>query len=114
MLMCTDNILNLLQDDVNVYRSIPPMPDIDCSSHLMPSTCPLAITTTSEEEEGDETDDDRTLSEVIKGKSIKTSQEGASSPGGDLLPNHPKGPRAATRKRRASASPGGVEDEIPR
>jgi hypothetical protein len=38
----------------------------------MPSTCPLSIAATSEEEEGDETNDDRTLSEVIKGKSMKT------------------------------------------
>jgi hypothetical protein len=78
-LMCTDNILNLLQDDVNVYRSMPPMPDIDSPSHLMPSTRPLAIATTSKEEDGDETDDDGALSEVIKGKSMKTSQEGKSS-----------------------------------
>jgi hypothetical protein len=71
--------------------------DIDRPSHMMPSTRPLAITVTSEEEEGDEIDDDRTLAEVIKGKSLKTSEKGASSLGGDLLPNHPKGPRAATR-----------------
>jgi hypothetical protein len=49
------------------------MPDIDRPSHLMPSTHPLAITASSEEEEGDETDDERTLAEVIKGKSMKTS-----------------------------------------
>jgi hypothetical protein len=82
MLTCTDNILDLLQDDINVYRSMPPMPHIDCPSHLMPSTHLLAIAATSEEEEADETDDDRPLSEVIKGRSMKTSQEGASSPSG--------------------------------
>ncbi|RLM64990.1 hypothetical protein C2845_PM16G04080 [Panicum miliaceum] len=102
------------QDDVNLYRSMPLMPDIYRPSHLMPSTRPLAIAATSEEEKGDETDDDRPLSEVIKGKSIKTSQEGASSPGGAFFPDHPKGPRAATRKRKASASPGSAEEEIPR
>jgi hypothetical protein len=73
MLTCTDNNLNLLEDDVNVYISMPPMPDIDRPSHLMPSTHPLAIAASSEEEEGDETDDDRTLAKVIKGKSMKTS-----------------------------------------
>jgi hypothetical protein len=62
----------MLQDDINVYRSMPPMTDIERPSHLMPSTCPLSIAATSEEEEGDETNDDRTLSEVIKGKSMKT------------------------------------------
>jgi hypothetical protein len=51
---------------------MPQMQDIDRPSHLMSSTCPLAIAATSEEEEGDETNDDRTLSEVIKGKSMKT------------------------------------------
>jgi hypothetical protein len=39
----------------------------------MPSTCPLAIAATSEEEESDKTDDDHTMSIVIKGKSMKTS-----------------------------------------
>ena len=28
----------LLQDDVNVYRSSPPLPGIFCPSHLVPST----------------------------------------------------------------------------
>jgi hypothetical protein len=39
----------------------------------MHSTHPLAIPASSEEEEGDETDSDRTLAEVIKSKSMKTS-----------------------------------------
>jgi hypothetical protein len=56
-----------------MYRSMPPMPDIERLSHLMPSTRPLAIIASSEEEEGDETDSDRTLAEVIKGKSMKAS-----------------------------------------
>ncbi|RLN00122.1 hypothetical protein C2845_PM06G26450 [Panicum miliaceum] len=65
--------LKPVRDDVNVYRSMPPMPNIDFPSHLMPSTRPLAIAATIEKEEGDETDDNRTLAEVIKGKSMKTS-----------------------------------------
>jgi hypothetical protein len=73
MLSCIDNILNLLQDDINVYRSMPQMQDIDRPSHLMSSTCPLAIAATSEEDEGDEIDDYYPLSEMIKGKSMKTS-----------------------------------------
>jgi hypothetical protein len=90
------------------------MPDINSPSHLMPSTRPLAIAATSEEEEGDETNNDCPLSQVIKGKSMKISQESATSPGGAFLPDHPKGPRAATRKRRANAYLGSAEDEIPR
>jgi hypothetical protein len=52
---------------------MPQMQDIDRPSHLMSSTCPLAIAATSEEDEGDEIDDYYPLSEMIKGKSMKTS-----------------------------------------
>jgi hypothetical protein len=85
---------------------MPLMLNINRPSHLMPSTRPLAIAASSEEDEGDKTDDDRTLAEVIKGKSMKTSQEGASSPGGDLLSSHPKKPQVTTRKHRASTFAG--------
>jgi hypothetical protein len=67
------NLGILLQDDVNVYRSMPPMPDNERPSHLMPSNRPLANTASSEEEEDDETDSGRTLTEVIKGKSKKAT-----------------------------------------
>jgi hypothetical protein len=90
------------------------MSDIERSSHLMTSTHPLSIPASSKEEEGDETDSDRTLAKVIKSKSMKTSQEGTSSPGGDLLPSHPKKPRVTTCKRRASASLGGDYEETPK
>jgi hypothetical protein len=63
----------------------------------MPSTYPLAIAASSEEDEGDESDSERTLAEVIKGKSRKTSHECASSPSGDLLPSNPKKPRVTAR-----------------
>jgi hypothetical protein len=69
------------------------MPDIDCPSHMMPSR-PAIDSESVEDDEG--TNDNRTLAEVIEGKKTKTPQEGQSSPGGDPLPNHPKGPRAAT------------------
>ncbi|RLM55509.1 hypothetical protein C2845_PM10G13510 [Panicum miliaceum] len=55
--------------------------NIEHPSRLMPSTRPLAIAASSEEEDGDETDSERTLTEVIKGKSRKTSQEGLEEPG---------------------------------
>jgi hypothetical protein len=100
-----------LQDDINVYRSTHPMPDIERPSHLMPSR-PPAVFVSEEDNEG--TDDDRTLSDVMKGKKAKTSQEGQSSSGSDSLPSHPKGLRATTRKCKASAVSGGNEDERPR
>jgi hypothetical protein len=108
------NLGILLHDDVNVYSSMPPMPNIKHPSHLMPSTRPLATTASGEEEDGDEIDSNRTLAEVIKSKSMKTSQEGASSPGGNLLPSHPKKPRITARKRRPSALPGGDDEETPK
>jgi hypothetical protein len=85
--MCTYNNLNLLQDDVNVYRSMPSMPDIYHLSHLMPSR-PTIDSESMEDDEG--TDDDRTFAEVIKGIKTKTAQKSQSSPGGDPMPNHPR------------------------
>jgi hypothetical protein len=90
------------------------MPDIERPSHLMPSTHPLAIPASSEEEESDETNSDCILAEVIKDKSMKTSHKGVSPPGGDLLPSHPKKPRVTAQKCRASALPGGDDEETPR
>jgi hypothetical protein len=67
------NLGILLQDNINVYRSMPPMPDIDRLSHLMLSR-PTIDSEGREDDEG--TDDDRILAEVTKGKKTKTSQEG--------------------------------------
>jgi hypothetical protein len=52
---------------------MPPIADIEHPSHLIPSTCPLAIAASNKEEEGHETDSERTLAEVIKGKTRKMS-----------------------------------------
>jgi hypothetical protein len=95
------------------------MLDIDRLSHIMPSAFqapkisrPTIDPVSGEEYEG--TNDDRTLAEVMKSKKAKTSQEDTNSPGGDLLPNHPKKLRATARKRKASASLGRDEDETPK
>jgi hypothetical protein len=48
-------------------------------------------------EDNEGVDDDRTLVEVMKGKRTRTSQEGMSSPGGDLLPSHPKNRESETQ-----------------
>jgi hypothetical protein len=101
----------LLQDDINVYRSMPPMPDIERPSHLMPSRPPVVSIS---EEDSESTDDAHTLADVMKGKKVKTSQEGQSSTSGDSLSSHPKGLRAATRKCKGSVVSSGNEDETPR
>jgi hypothetical protein len=64
-------------------------------------------------EEDDEAEDDRTLAEVIKNKKATASQEGMSSPGDALFPGHRKKKRIAFRKRKASASPSGNDDNVP-
>jgi hypothetical protein len=87
---------------------MPPMLDIEHSSHLMPSR-PIVD---SVDDEG--IDDNCTFADVMKGKKAKASQEDQSSPSGDSLPSHPKGLRAVTRKRKASIISGGDEDETSR
>jgi hypothetical protein len=106
-ILCSDLVLTdleiLLQDDVNVYRSMPLMPDLQCPDHMMPSTFrvpktsrPIIDPVSGEKDEV--TDDDRTLAEVIKRKRTRTSQESMSSFGGDF-PSHSKKPRVASQKR---------------
>jgi hypothetical protein len=76
-ILCSNLVLTyleiLLQDNVNVYRSMPSMPDLQHPDHMMPSAFrapktsrPTIDPVSGEEDEG--TDDDRTLAEVIKGK----------------------------------------------
>jgi hypothetical protein len=109
----------LSQDDVNVYKSMPPIPDIDCPIHTLSSahqppkiSCPSHDPVSEEEDEG--TDDGRTLVEVIRSNKAKTSKEGASSLGDDLLPSHSSKQRVTARKHKTSASPGGDEDKTPK
>jgi hypothetical protein len=66
------------------------------------------------EEEDEDTDDDRTLVDLKTKREPSTSQEGASSPGGELFPSHPKKPRVTARKRKATTVAGGDDDEQPR
>jgi hypothetical protein len=95
------------------------MLDIDRSSHTLSSahrppkiSRPSHDLVSEEEEEG--TDNDCTLAEVIRSKKTSATQEGASSPGGDLFPSHPKEARVAARKRKTSASPRVNDDGTPR
>jgi hypothetical protein len=89
-----------------MYKSMPPMPDIECPCHLLPSAFQKPISNADidpiNSEEDQDSNDSRPLAEVMKGKGKKTTQESADSPGGDLLPSHPRGPRATDRKRKAS------------
>jgi hypothetical protein len=87
------------------------MPNIERPRHLLLSVFqkPIShadIDPTSTEEYQD-SDDDRPLDEVMKGKGKKTIQESTDSLHGDLLPGHPWGLRAIARKCKANISPGG-------
>jgi hypothetical protein len=69
-----------LQDHTNLYRISPPIPKIERSTHLKPSTHQPAVISrpahnpvSGEKDEG--TDDDRTLAELQKRKGTSTSQE---------------------------------------
>jgi hypothetical protein len=88
---------HLSQDDINIYRSMPPMPDIDRPRHKLPTahrntTYHPNVDPVSEEVAG--TDGDRTLVN-LKRKKRSNYCPGRSklSPGGELLPSHPKKPR---------------------
>jgi hypothetical protein len=92
------------------------MSNIERPRHTLPSAHqppfnfrPAQDLVSGEEEE--QSDDHRTLAEVIRSNKIGTSQEGSNSP--NLLPSHPKKARVTTRKRRASASPSD-SDSTPR
>jgi hypothetical protein len=45
-------------------------------------------------EDDQDSNDNRPLAEVTKGKGKKTAQESADSPGGDLFPGHPWGSKS--------------------
>jgi hypothetical protein len=104
-------LLILLQQDVDVYTSMPPMPNITCPQHLQPSAYQKPVFHPSYDpvsiDNNQDSDVGHTLAKVIKGEGKKTAQERESSPSDDLFPSHPQGPRATAQKHKASASPAG-------
>lgn len=62
-------------------------------------------------EEDEESNDDCTLAELQRKKAMSTSQEGVSSPCGQLFPSPPKKPRVAARKRKSAAIAGSRDDD---
>jgi hypothetical protein len=96
-----------LQDHANLYRSSPPLPEIEHLGNLKPSAYhPHRIKHRSInpviDDEGDDTDDDLTLVDFLKKSSMSIAQEDTSLPGGELLPIHPKKPRVTALKRKAT------------
>jgi hypothetical protein len=61
----------VLQQDMDVYRSMPPMLDIICPRHLQPSAYQKSVLHPSYDsvsiDDDQDSDDGRTLVEVIKG-----------------------------------------------
>ncbi|RLM58638.1 hypothetical protein C2845_PM18G06060 [Panicum miliaceum] len=92
---------------INLYRSSPPLPEIPCLDHLMPS----AYITSREyrpafdldcEYKCSDTDGDLTLADRQKMSNKDTAQAVSNIPGGGSLPSHPRKPRVTTRKHRAT------------
>lgn len=81
---------------------MPPMPDIDRPCHTLPTAHGNAtylpnVDPVSEEEAG--TDGDRTLVNLKSKKRSKyRPRRSKLSPGGELLPSHPKKPRVTVQK----------------
>ena len=98
----------LLQDDVNVYRSSPPLPGVFRPSHLVPSAHaqPLADSEDSSEIEGFSSDNETDNAEAgeTAGEAARDDGRGCSaSPSEDTQVGHPKGTRSAARKRHSSS-----------
>ena len=93
-----------MQDDVNVYRSSPPLPGIYRPSHLVPSAHaqPLIDSEDSSEIEGFSSDDESTNAEA--GESAgDDGRAHSASPSEDTRAGHPKGTRSTVRKRSSSS-----------
>jgi hypothetical protein len=76
-----------------LYRSSPPLLEIDYPDHL---NDPLT------DEEGDNTDDDISLADLLEKPIMTTYKKGTNLTGGELLPDHPKKSRVFAQKRKAS------------
>ena len=96
-----------LQDDVNVYRSSPPLPGIYCPFFLVPSAHaqPLPKSEDSSEIEGFSSDDETDNAKVgeVAGDGAGNDGGERSSPSGDTQADHPKGTQSVVQKRRSSA-----------
>ena len=98
----------LFQDDVNVYRSSPPLPGIYCPFFLLPSAHepPLPDSEDTSRIEGFDSDDESDNAEAGKAAAEEESGEQSPSLSESVVSKHPKGTRLTTRKRRASSQPG--------
>lgn len=87
-----------LEGKIALYRSSPPLPEVECPEHLKPSAyCKTRVHHPQLDSGPDDltssSDNGPTLAELF-GKSSKAgSQAKFSVPGGESIPPHPKGPR---------------------
>jgi len=94
-----------MQDNVNIYRSSPPLPGITHPTHLLPSGHnPLK----RRQLWADESVDSRVVPESDVSSSSTKGDSGAGGggidAGGDSAGSHPKAPKNTTRKRKATSS----------
>ena len=109
--MSHTKILCLLQDDVNVYRSSPPLPDIPRPAHLLPSAhLPRASQLDQDPDDVgtalDYESDENFPSADFEEEVSEGDKDRSPSPGIKLGAGHPRAPRTTTRKRKASTPTG--------
>lgn len=101
-----------------MYKSMPPMLDIEHPHHTLP-TAHQNISSHPDldpvmEEEDDDSDDGCILSDLKRKRGMATSQVNMTSPGGEIFPAPPKKARMAAWKCKAGASASNDNDEQPR
>ena len=92
---------------MNVYRSIPPLPGIYRLFFLLPSAHapPLLDSEDSSGIEGFGFDDKSDNAEAREAAGEEESRGQSPCPSDNAVADHPKGPRSAARKHRASSLP---------
>ena len=95
-----------LYNDVLVFRSDAPLPEVPCPFHQIPSAHRPFVDSHSDSAEfdslsGDDSDGGAALAEDVKGKAVESLDRGE-SPEAEAGGSCPKRPRTAVRKRRAS------------
>ena len=94
----------LLQDDVNVYRSSPPLPSIFHPSHLVPSAHAELLPGSEDSSEIEGFSSDNETADAEAGETAgDDGREHSASPSEDTQSGHPEGTQSVARKGRSSS-----------
>jgi len=107
---CILRFVLLLQDDINVYRSSPPLPEITRLEHLLPCAHKAHV-----HQPGGDSDNADAVADSEFDESFSSADIGEAGAGGgdkspssqgDLGASHPTAPRMALYKRKTATSSG--------